>query len=556
MSKSINSLPENVIKVHDSLLKQKESGFQSSLDDITHFILPTYEKSGVRELQKDDDADKRPIASVAISAAKKLGGNLCSYTYAQGDQNFSLRLSSEAVANAELEAWLQKAGATAQRFIQQSNFAEVYGDLCMLLPNYGSGCASVQWDAKSGELLFRNYPINGGVYFLEDARGRVDGLLRVLKLTAPQCVEMFQGYPLPPEINEAMQNGRVTQRFDILHLVDRNPDFKEGSDGSFKYRSIYVAKNARTLIKNDNGFQLFPYFCPRWTRVHDSLPYGQGAGHDAMPTVKAINNAEALLEDAVEHEAFPTGFLNDQDAVQQAKYVPRTFNFADMSNGGPVFVNPTSNAAAMGARVQMLEERIREQFYNDVFFGLSTNPRSGRTEDEIQAIQNEKIAVLEPMVARLRSEFWAPMVKRVVTILVEKGILLPPPAEFDDKDVQISYTSRIDSQFDAIMASRTTQALQEAHAIMMMGAENPALGEVAKLRDAATNLLKARNVDMDLIVTEQEQREIDQAKQAEAQRAAELQEREMRAKEMKPVDPQAPVSPDSVMGQMIQPQAR
>lgn len=556
-SKAKDPKAVKVLSLLQSLEQEKAKGVQADLDEITRFIMSGYGKASATSGNQDGGADQRPVSSVAGMAALKLGGNLASYTYADGDQNFLLRSSANVKKSNAFEKWLQDASATAQRYLQQSNFSEVYGEMCMLLPNYGAACVSEEWDAEDNELHFRNYPIVGKVYFIENSKGRVDGVCRNIPMKAHQCVEKFGEENVSSDMRQKFKDLDMATNFEVVYLVAPNPEFEPGKADSFAYVSIYVDKAEAKVLEEENGFHAFPYFCPRWLRIQDSHPYGQGAGHNAMPTVKAINTAEAMFEDAVEHESFPTAFVADADAVESAEYKPRTFNFCDMTQGQPVFASSSANAAPMGVRIQQLEARCESQFYNDVFNSLTANPRSGRTEDEVQGIENEKVSLVRPMVSRQRTEFMAPMIKRTIVILMsdEAGnVIPPPPVDWTEGEVEISYTSRIDSQYDAIMSSRRTQALQEAAAIMRMGDEAPGLNTVAKLRDSAIKTLKDRGYNIDLLISDAEFEEMLEQQAAQQAEEMKLRAAEAQAKTIKPIDLQAPASPGSVMADQVQPQ--
>lgn len=543
---------KKIAKLYGSLKTQKHKGVQAEIDDVLRLVLNDHQATSSNVLDKDSPPQERPLSAMAGLAGRKLASNVASYTYTEGDQNFILRKSKASKLTDAFATWLQQASHTAQRYLQQSNHSQVYGELSLFLTNIGAACVSVDYDAEEGELFFQHHPVSGEVYFIEDAKGRVDGVLRCLDMLGHQCVEMF-GESATKDMQQAFKDLDMNKRFKVLYIVARNPDYDAGKVGSFRYVDIYADEQGEKTLKKGTGFNTFPFFCPRWEKVKGGHPYGQGAGHTALPTIKGANTLEALFEDAVEHEAFPTGFVSDADAVSQAQYKPRTFNYADMSQGAPVFARVTSNAGPLAQRLAMMEARIEEMFYNDVFSSLATNPVSGRTEDEIHELTNEKISTIAPMINRLRSEYWAPMIKRVIVLLMQNGLIPEAPVDWDAGDVEISYTSRIDAQFDAILASREVQALQEAAAVMQMGEQVPGMNKVAKLRETAVAILKARNFDMDRILDDDEASQLEELEAQNREMAMQL---EAHKAAFKPVDPAAPVSRDSVLGQQVQPSMR
>ena len=502
-----------VIKGFDALMSKRAS-FDSWLKDITFYVLPEYEaqESGKQDSQGNPD---RPVSSVATEAAIKLGGNLYSYTYSQGDRNFVLR-APDGNDSDDLKEWLEEAGDLAIKAIQNSNFSEVYGEMCTLFSTYGTGPVATEWDGERGELLLRNHSINGEVCLIEDKDGRINGIVRKLRYTPEQAVEKYGESKLPKEIVSAASDpSKMAEQYEFIHMIrkrnKRNPKLKDVKNMAFE--SIHVCVKEQSVVK-ESGYRTFPFACPRFIKMRN-FPMGYGAGHLSVNAIRELNKAESDLRDAIEMSGKPAVFSPDEDSG--AEHIePGKIIYVDMTNGTPVTYKANADVGVLHQRVMQLSAQVERQFFLDVFMALSHYADQSKTLGEAQMLENEKLSSIGPMVSRLRSEFWVPFIERVLDLLIENGRLSPPPG---DMEYKIVYTSRIDAQLAAINATETIRAINEAAQLLMLAAEAPELEKIVKLRDAARELLEDRNLPLHLVVTKRESDAMDQADAAAAQQA-------------------------------------
>jgi hypothetical protein len=496
--------------------KSKRSNFDSWIKDITFYILPEYESQEAGQKDSTGNFD-RPVSSVATEAAIKLGGNLYSYTYSQGDRNFVLR-APDSNESDEMKEWLEDAGDAAIKAIQNSNFSEVYGEMCTLFGTYGTGPVATEWDAERGELLMRNHSINGEIFLIEDKDGRVNGIVRKLRYTAEQAVEKYGSKNLPASIVKAVDDpSKMAETFEFVHMIrknaskDRNPKLKDIKN--MAYQSTHVSVLDESVVK-ESGYRTFPFACPRFIKIRD-FAYGYGAGHMTVNAIRELNKAESDLRDAIELAAKPPVFSSDEDSGAD-KIEPGKIIYMDMTTGQPVVYKSNADVGVLHQRVMQLSAQVERQFFLDVFMALSHYADQSKTLGEAQMIENEKLSSIGPMVSRLRSEFWVPFIERVLDLLIENGRITEPPG---DVDYKIVYTSRIDAQLAAINATETIRAINEAAQLLELSAKAPELEKIVHLRDAARELLENRNLPLHLIVSKRERDEMDKADVMAAEQA-------------------------------------
>lgn len=538
---------QKIIKGYDALRNQRAT-FDGSLRDITFYVLPEYEEQN-KETGGSGNVPDRAVSSTATEAAILLGGNIFSHTVSTGEEWFQLRARDEE-RNDELKDWLSETGKTALKAIQNSNFNEAFGELCLLYSTYGTGALSTEWCDEKDELIFRNHPINGNIYLTEDHKGRVNGVYRLLRMSADQAVGRYGEVALPPEVTEAAGNpAMAAEKFEFIQWIGRNPDHdpNRNDSASLPWASVHVYKKGELIVRR-SGYRTFPFACPRFLKVRD-FPYGYGAGHQSLPSIRELNKAEADFIDAYEMEAWAPLWLPDEEAVEVAQIRPRFVGYYDPSKGAPFQMKIGGNAGVLFQRIQQLEQRIERHFFIDVFLSVSQRHSGDRTAREVDELTNEKFSSIGPMVSRLQSECFAPLVERVVDLLIEHGHVEPPPVIEGSPDYRIVYTSRIDSKLAAIEVQQTLRAAQEAQMLLAMETETPGMPMVMNIEDAAQSVLERRNVDARFIVKRRDREEMKLA-QAEAQ--AEAMQNEQMQKMMKPIDPMKAPDDGSVADEMRQ----
>jgi hypothetical protein len=540
-----DELGNKIVKGYDAL-KSARSSFDRTLEDITFYVLPEYEAQNERN--KGDEVPDRPASSAPTDSAILLGGHLFSHTVSTGEQWFTLRPPGKSDdEDADLKAWLDHAQRVALKAIQNSNFNEAFGEMCTLLGTYGTGALSTDFDDEREELVFRNHPISGNVYLVEDSRGRVNGLYRLMRMTAEQAVERF-GNGLPDKVMECYGDpGKSGQRHDFIHHVGINPDYdaERLNSESMKFRSVYVYRQEEKVVKT-SGYRTFPFACPRFMKVKD-WPYGYGSGHAALPSIRELNRAEANFMDAYEMEAWPTVWLPDEEAVESSEIAPRAVNYYDPQLGAPFQLKTNGNAIALYQRIQQLEQRIERQFFINVFLAVSSRHDPNKTAREVQELSEEKLSSIGPMISRLQSECFAPLIERVVALLVDNGMIEQPPASLAGKSFRVVYTSRIDSKLAAIEVGQFLQAATEVGQLLQMEGNLPRLSRVLKVTEAAIDILERRNVKHDLIVPDRERKKMDQADVTAMQAAK---EQEALAQHVGKIDPGKAPEKGSMIDQM------
>lgn len=501
---------EQIIGAYDQL-RSSRSNVDNTYRDIEELVLPAYQGSNTDRRKAKGQSD-RPVSSVATDAAFLLGSNLFSYTYSNSERNFSLRASDKRDED-QMKVWLQIATDKATKYIQASNFSSVYGDYCKTLSTFGTAIATTEFNQDRKELIFNHIPVTSNVYVNEGENGVVDSIFRLLKLTAREALKLFGEDNLNSEVKEALTDlSKINEKFDYILSVTPNPDHDpEKMDIlSAKYTSEYVDVKEKKIVKK-SGYRTFPYAVARFIKSFDGSAYGLGSGHTALPAIQELNKAEKQLIDSLQMAAHPPIFVHDDDETEIDEIAPNTVIYTDLTKGQPTQLRIGGDPTVIMERIKQLTEQINRSFFSNVFLAVMHSQNTNKTATEIEELSSEKFASVGPIIARLRTEFWSPMIERVIDLLVDAGEIPQPPVEFFGKDYNIDYISQIDTRLELLDGQKTLLALQGANQILAAAEANPALKRVFKAEQAAVDYLKAHNIDMDHVVSDAERDDMDQA---------------------------------------------
>jgi hypothetical protein len=212
----------------------------------------------------------------------------------------------------------------------------------------------------------------------------------------------------------------------------------------------------------------------------------------------------------------------------------------------------TANPVAIQARIDQLTAELNRQFFTNVFLAVLTNDRD-KTAREVEGLEAEKFASIGPMIARLRSEFWSPMIDTILELLIHAGEIVIPEGLNLGAGYEVNYISQLDTKLGVMDHQKTMYAVQSISGLLQAATEIPELNKVLKVIPMSVAAAEALNVDYEFIVTDEERAQMDAQAQAAAEQQAAMQKQELDQKAVAPVDPsKAPEDGSPMAAQMAQ----
>lgn len=446
----------SIIKRYN-IMESKRATWDSIWEDVRHLVDPSARNITTGGYSQEDTPDRYDIArlvdttlcqSVQITANGQL-----SHVTPVGEQWFAFDTPAH-VRDETFAAWCSEATEIAQREIARSNFYDVVHEDYLTRTAYGIGCLFSTWSDKLGTLLFKEIPV--GTYCVEeDDEGRVDTVFRRFYLTPRQAIMHFDKDMLPAQIiRDADHPAKQDNPVPFLHAVYPNLERDPAKDDNknMPWRSVYVSEQHKKVVR-ESGFDSLPFHVSRWIRWGET-PYGIGAGVLAMPAAKQANFLEVMADYVAEKATnppilVPAGFKHDIDSTP----------------GGITHFDPTGKDNMpqewqTGSAYQIDKDRLAdkrtviEAICFVPLFRSITEQTKAMTAREVQERVSEQLTMFHPVFARLTVEMLTPMLKRVLSLLIEHEVIPPPPssvmrrseqnaalAEIPDPGVQ--YSSRI-----------------------------------------------------------------------------------------------------------------
>lgn len=305
------------------------------------------------------------------------------------------------------------------------------------------------------ETVVRFYPYTVGSYYLAaNERGTIDTFAREFKMTVRNMVRQFGKDRLQPNTRMLCDTGRLDDWIDVVQFICPNSDMEYGRHDArgMPFASRYFESSCdptRDQFLGQAGFREYPVVCPRWDVVTPEDVYGNSIMSDVLGDVKQLQFNERRKAAGIDKLADPQWV-----GVAGMKNVPINglpggvtwaASAADATAFRPAYEYPYQGISVIGAENQIVQQRIREGFFEDLLLMLSMYEGPQMTAEEIIRRQEEKVNAIGPYLTRLNSEQLDPMLDRVFELIVRHPdrLLPPPPRELEGVTLKVDYISAL-----------------------------------------------------------------------------------------------------------------
>jgi len=214
-----------------------------------------------------------------------------------------------------------------------------------------------------------------------------------------------------------------------------------------EFREVYWEDNQKDgKYLFAGGYMEFPFMVPRWQTTTTADAYGRGPGWKALGDVKMLQKLQKEKLISVQKSNDPP-LQADASVIGEVNAsvpggITRTSTSVPNSGVRAAYeVRPDLNA--MEVTIEKTTAKINAKFFKDLFLMFVEADRTGRniTATEVMERQAEKLTVLGPVLERLEGELLSPLIERTFSIMVRKGLILPPPAVIEGMPLRIQYIS-------------------------------------------------------------------------------------------------------------------
>ena len=423
----------------ESLEQERKRGWESHWRDLARHFMPRRSRFlNAGDRTNEGDRKNKLEAGVGIRARRTLSSGMLSGLTSPARPWFSLTVQDEELAqNQTVKKWLHVVYERMVNVFARSNFYDQTHLLYDELAVFGTGVMMVEHDDIT---TMRCRTLTVGEFCLDvDSSGRVNTLYRRVRMTARQIMDAWPDTS-PDKIKRMVANDD-DQWLEVIHAVEPNPDFREGSlkRNERRCRDVYLMKDGAFL--EESGDFEFPALCPRWNTTASDI-YGSSPAMDALPDCRQLQKMTESGRLALEKEVNPPLLVAGLESALNASpgAINHISNLAQGTHGIQPLYTVRANLGALDAEKKELKAEIEKTFFNDLFMMINNAPRQ-MTAMEVSERTAEKMLLLGPVLDRLRSELFQPLIERVYGLMDRAGLVPPPPPELEGQEIKIEFIS-------------------------------------------------------------------------------------------------------------------
>lgn len=328
----------------------------------------------------------------------------------------------------QLKAWLEDATNKLLERLAQSNF---YSEIATFYREYAGYATSAIMMLEDSEKAFRFEPVTIGDYVFQLGSNNLPlEFFRELDWTLGMIVDQFGEENLPEELQTKWKNIKdqpspKTDYYRLIHSIYRE------SNGPHKWTSCYyledyIGENHKPLL--ESGYNEFPGAIARWETI-GSDPWGNGPGHEALPNIKRLQQMEKGFAHGV-HKSIDPPLNVPSELRGTLDKLPGGVNYYSQADRAVTSLYDIQlNFEGVSVAIERVERQIQSDFYNDLLLTASRDPdASPLRTGQVEKMDQEKLIEMAPMVQRLQTEAFEPIIERGFNILLRRGEFqeLPP----------------------------------------------------------------------------------------------------------------------------------
>lgn len=355
--------------------------------------------------------------------------------------------SEELADNTDLGQILDERMNLINSVLERSNFYTAV-HACYLELAFGQAPLGIFPDTRNG-VHFVPYPI--GSYAMETGPdGTIEFFARKYKMSARQLVDKFGAENVPEGIRQELEGGSpgLKASHTVVWYVEPNQNADPTKLGGeyLPYISVYYVEGSE---ENEflyvGGFYEFPVPVARYL-ITGNESYGKGPGWFAEGDSKALQLMEKDRLVAIELSVKPPMQATPDMANKGINMIPggKTYRMGN-DKVEPLF-DVGANLQHLESAIAQQVDRIKREYNANLFMMLDDLSDKTMTAREVLERNQEKMAILGPVVQRMQFEFLGRIIERVYNIL-DRAHAFPEPQDPElaqmlaNQEIKIEYIS-------------------------------------------------------------------------------------------------------------------
>jgi hypothetical protein len=178
--------------------------------------------------------------------------------------------------------------------------------------------------------------------------------------------------------------------------------------------SIYVSVDDKMIVM-ESGYEEMPYQLPVFDKDAEEIR-GRSPMMKMLPDIKQLSVMKQTRMKGWEKICDPPAVFPSDGSVWPMATQPGGVMYKMPGADDPVWFEFKGNIAALDEAIEKTKEEIKSGFFLDLFDVLID--RKNMTATEVRARIEQQLRFLTPIIGRLQSELFNPMIKRVINILI------------------------------------------------------------------------------------------------------------------------------------------
>lgn len=469
------------------------------------------------------------LNSVAINCIHTLGAGLLAGVSSPTRTWFNVGIAGvDTASNNEVRGWTSAVRKVILDEFAKANIYLTLQSIFEVSGNYGTAGALLLPDADGDGVTLQPLAI-GTFAIATDDYGRVNTLYREFRMTVSQLVQRFGFNKCSENVQKLYRNSKFDEWINCIHAIEPRfeRDISKMDVNNMSYGSYYFEENAKTdEFLEEGGYTYFPAIISRWY-VRPGDVYGTGPGIDSLPDIKQIQVMEKRKLQALDLSLNPPLQGPTTFRARTVNNFPGGYTPIDNANN-PIrpLVDVRLDYTGIIAVENEAIDRVRKNFFNDLFLMLANDPDGNRTATEINERRQEKMMVIGPVLLRLEPEVLRPLVVNTYNILLQQGKIPNPPRQISQMPLEIEFVSLLSQ---AQKSSELTQMDRIVSVVQVLGQIDPQVAQSIRPVELLNRYAALMDVPPEVLRTEAEMEQIRQQQLQAQQQAVQAQIQQQQA---------------------------
>ncbi len=424
--------------------------------ELADFFLPRTVRFLARNVNKAPVKNKKIKDSTTLKAVRDFSSGMMTGATNPATNWFRIKVRNyDSKNDYEAKKWCAIVEELIRNIFNTSNLYQKMPPMYKQLGVFGISVLALEKDEHS-VLRCKLLPI-GSYRISKNSKEQVDTICRSYMETAKNLYDEFGEENVSDAVKKAVKGKRYSELFEVVHFVEPNKNYIEGSKISKhkKYLSVYYEVNENNhKFLSVSGYSKFPYVVFEGEANGEDVYPSECCGMNALPDAKQL--MAMVVDEGKMIKKIGSPQLKGPAELKNKKLVDAPATFTENNQNGegltPIYQVPPAAIQPLEALLENKRNSIRELFFNDLFAMILNTSERGRTATEVNELKEEKMVLLSPLLEQVHSALKI-LLDWIFNECVERDLVPEPPSSLQDKTLEIEFVSMLAQAQKAVKVS-------------------------------------------------------------------------------------------------------